>query len=272
MSDGSNIGANDDKLRCMALSYRKYTVTEAEAPCGCIGWRLVGLVDGRLDPCAWEKNGGYDYYTKLRADVTDETTHETISKTVTIIRYFFNGIPYYLTDTPNVSIRPSILEIDRVFEEFDDFERLLLNKKSEPIYTAELDYPHETQRGIETYRKHFTWPLSGKWNLDISSQLYSEYVNDLLTLANFYDEYRTDNLWRMMTHDSIKNMDITFSRPDKNEDSEDYNEGTSKVQGLLWAYGRLFDELKRSIDNVRATNTITYSGQNNVPDYFLSEK
>ena len=192
---------------------------------------------------------------------------------VYIMRFFFNNEPYYITSMQNFTLIPCDEDIDLFFNGLDDFEKLLLNRKSYPKYTATLDFPHETERGIETYKKHFTWPTDDSgWNLDITTQIYASYVNDLLTLSEFYDNYKTDNLWRMMTHDSIKNMDMAFSRSDvEDEDEEDYNEGTTKVQGLLWAYGRMFDELKRYIDNIRDTNKITYNQQGNLPDYFLSD-
>ena len=266
MSDGVNASKASTPLRDMNASFSRYFINSGQTPCGCASWRTVGLVMGELDPCATKTNGGYDYYTELKAINAGVTTADVL-----ITRCYYNGQPLYLTNTPNLSIKPSPVEIDAAFENFDDFERLLLNRESNPLYTAELDFPHETERGIETYRKRFTWPLNGDWNLDISSVQYEEYVRSLLGLADFYDSYRTDNLWRMMTHDSIKNMDITFSRSDLNEDADDYNEGTTKIQGLLWAYGRLFDEIKRSIDNIRAANNVTYDGQNNLPDYFLSD-
>lgn len=169
-------------------------------------------------------------------------------------------------------IRPKDEYVEKFFDEADDFTKLLLNRDSEPIYTAVLDWPHETDYGVMTYKKSFTWPLDeGGWNLDVSSVRYSNYIENLLGIAEFYDEGYTDNLWRMLTHDSIKSMDLAFSNPAKDEDQEDYTIGATRLEGLLWAYGRQFDELKRAIDNIKFNSKVSYDENNNMPDYFLSD-
>lgn len=173
--------------------------------------------------------------------------------------------------TSGQTISPKKELIEEYFSKLDDFEKLLLNRDSNPLYTARLDWPHETETGFKTYKKDFTWPSNSDGSIDIISTKYGEYVKDLLDLAEFYDENYTDNLWRMLTHDSIKNMDTTFSMPGKDEDEEDYNIGTSRMQGLLWAIGRQFDDIKRAIDNIKYSNRITYQGDNNLPDYYLMD-
>ena len=169
------------------------------------------------------------------------------------------------------TISPKKELIEEYFSKLDDFENLLLNRDSNPIYTARLDWPHETETGVKTYKKDFTWPSNSDGSIDIISAKYGEYIKDLLDLAEFYDENYTDNLWRMLTHDSIKNMDMTFSMPGRDEDEEDYNIGTSRMHGLLWVIGRQFDDIKRAIDNIKYSNRITYQGDNNLPDYYLTD-
>ena len=134
-----------------------------------------------------------------------------------------------------------------------------------------IDYPHDTDEGLKTYRRTFAWPKDGDWNLDITSTAYKNYVEELLDVADTYDESYTDNLWRMLTHDSIKNMDMAFANPKKDEDAEDYNIGTTRLEGLMWAIGRQFDEIKRYIGNIKSTTNVTYDECGNVPDYFLSD-
>lgn len=245
----------DNPLRYFFLSANQYVVYDGETDCGCINFWHVE----KGNPC---DETPYDYrITILSAS----------GLTATVWQMHSGTNKFFVVDTPNVKIRPMDAAVEEFFNNIDDFERLLLNRDTEPLYTAYLDYPHETENGIETYIKSFTWPVDNGWNLDISSLKYEYYINDLLKLADFCDEHYTDNLWRMMVHDSIKNMDLTFSRPGKDEDTEDYNEGTTRLQGLLWAYGRFFDELKRSTDNISSVNRIQYSGEGNTPDYFLSD-
>ena len=192
---------------------------------------------------------------------------------ITISDIMFDGNLMLFTSTnADIRIRPKEEYIEEFFENLDDFGKLLLNRDSNPTYTAVLDWPHETDEGVMVYKKSFTWPVdSGGWNLDITSIKYSNYIEDILNIAEFYDEGYTDNLWRMLTHDSIKSMDLAFSNPSKNEDAEDYNIGATRLEGLMWAYGRQFDELKRAIDNIKFNSNITYDENNNMPDYFLSD-
>lgn len=249
-----------NELRYFTLTYTRYKMKWDVIDCGC-GTSFT--ITKNPDFCSIKENGTWDAKIEIHAG----------TQSVKIIRHFINGQPYYLTNCGlYLSLRPCAEDIEAYFASIDDFENVLLNRDSHPIYSATLDFPHETKNGIESYKKKFTWPLDdGGWNLDITSVLYENYVNSLLELSEFYDEYRTDNLWRMMTHEAIKNMDLTFSRPGTDEGKEDYNEGTTRLRGLLWAYGRLFDDLKRYIDNIRKTNTITYNGQGNLPDYFLTD-
>ena len=245
-------------LRYFALGYNRF---------------ILYLVSGKSDGCilSWDVlhneewigacDNQWDYQIKINSDIN-------------IRRYYLRGKQYLLATITAGNkydcIRPSEFDIDRYFNTLSDIEKALLDRYSIPKYTARLDYPHETERGIETYKKTFTWPLIGKWNLDIESAEYVQYLNGLLKLSEFYDEHNTDVMWKYMTHDSIKNMDITFTRSDDST-SEDYHDGATKMESLIWAYGRQFDEIKRYIDNIKYTNNITYNELNNLPNYFLTD-
>lgn len=194
---------------------------------------------------------------------------------ITISSYFVNGDEILLYEDvalKDTHIRPTEKFESNFFENLDDFGKVMLNRSSVPIYTMVLDYPHETENGIETYKDRFTWPLSdrGGYNLDINSGDFTKYINKLLDLATFYDNRQTNNLWRMLTHDSIKNMDNTFKKG--GDDVSDYSFGSSKIEGLLMTFGRQFDELKRYTDNIKSCNVISYNDNNNIPDYLVSDK
>ena len=177
-------------------------------------------------------------------------------------------------------IRPKKEYIDKFFDELSDFENMVLNRDSVPSYTMRLDYPHETEYGIETYKKKFILPKEivykgdekkNGWNINITNGAYDNYISELLKVCDFYDERRTDNLWRSMTHDSIKNMDTSFDRGGV-EDDEDYQIGATRMKKIFSIFGRFFDDIKRYIDNIKNINNVSYNGGNNVPDYFLSDK
>ena len=189
--------------------------------------------------------------------------------------YFLNeSVTYTFEDEEliNLRIRPTEEKIEDFFRNLDKFQRVMLSRDANPLYTMFLDFPHETDNGVETYKKRFTWPVTneGGWNLDIIGGEYELYLNELLKLCDFYDTRRTNNLWRIMTHDSIKNMDYAF-KDDKIEDDE-YGLGESRFEKIIKCYAKQFDDVKQSIDNIKTVNKITYDINNNTPDYFLSDK
>jgi hypothetical protein len=198
-----------------------------------------------------------------------------INGSIEVYCYFINGnkkLFYKNSNYKGISIRPTNENFENFFDGLDDFAKIMMNRSSVPLYTMTLDNPHETENGIETYKSRFTWPISekGGYNLDITSSSFSGYINRLLDLSTFYDSRRTNNLWRMLTHDSIKNMDHTFN--ENNGGVSDYSFGTSKIEGLFMAIGRQFDDMKRYIDNIKSCNNISYDGNNNIPDYLLTDK
>lgn len=187
--------------------------------------------------------------------------------------YYRDGEIFYTFDDEELiglRIRPKENIVNEFFNNLDKFQEVMLNRNTNPLYTMYLDYPHETDYGIETYRKRFTWPIINEWNLDISGGEYEIYVDDLLTLCDFYDNRRTDNLWRVMTHDSIKNMDYAFKN-DKIEEDE-YGLGESRFEKIIKCYAKQFDDIKQYIDNIKSVNNISYNPNSNTPNYFLSDK
>lgn len=170
-------------------------------------------------------------------------------------------------------IRPSEEIVENFFNNLDDFEAFLLNRESNPLYTITIEAPYEDKSGnFRTPKKTFTWPVSHGWNLVLGGSSYSDYVNSLLDIASLYDEYFTDNLWKSMTHEAIKNMDDTITRENSDETVEDYRDGVGRMRGLFLAYGRFFDDIKRQADNIRFTTSVTYDENGNLPDYFLSDE
>lgn len=172
----------------------------------------------------------------------------------------------------NVHIRPSFERIEKYFNELSDIERLILNRRSKPMYTMFIDTPKWDDRiGMTIHKKRYTWPTVNGWNLDVTSARYTNYLTSVLNVCEILDEYYTNNLWKNMVHDSIKNMDLTYMNQQGDFETEDYSIGMSKMEKLMYTYGEFFDDIKRYIDNIRNTNTLTYSGNNNMPYYFLTD-
>lgn len=197
------------------------------------------------------------------------------SGNIIIEMYSLFGKWYFTTEDSSLKgkrIRPNSEEIERFFNNIDDFQQLLLNRRSNPLYKALLDTPYETDTGTLVYKESYIWPTLHGWNLDIGNSLqYNAYINSLSNLATFYDEYYTDNLWRMMIHESIKSMDLSKKYTDINDEPEEIIFGISKLEKMFKIYGRFFDDVKRYIDNIKFLNNVTYDSKNNLPDYFLTD-
>lgn len=174
-----------------------------------------------------------------------------------------------------VIIRPNQKVINEFWGSLDDFERVLLNRETEPVYKAEFETPYETETGHYFRKMEYVWPTVGGDNFtpDITTGVFQGYLNSLISLAEYHDTYDSDNIWRMLTHESIKNLDWTFIRHDDEEDTDlEVDIESSRIQALLRIMGRQFDDLKLYTENIKSSNAISYDEKNNVPDYFLSDK
>lgn len=192
-----------------------------------------------------------------------------------ILVYYRDKKKYLLSKNPGKKVLARIKEkkLNEYFDSLDDFERVLLDRSSTPIYTAKFETPYTDSHGyhyrVETYR----FPTVGDgFTPDLSSSAYSMYIERLIQLADFHDNYDTDNIWRMMTHEAIKNLDWTFVR-DKDGEVDDASDiDTTRIEMILKLYGRQYDDILRMIEGIKSTNRITYDEKNNVPDYFLSDQ
>lgn len=171
-------------------------------------------------------------------------------------------------------IRPTRKIINDYFEnKLDSFEKILLNRYSDPIYSATFEIIDENEFGYYTNLKTFTFPTTyGGYNLGSSSTLFVDYLNSLSKIGLFYDDRFSDNLWRSMTHEAIKNFDWTYTRHCTPGEEEPFVEGGTKIQKIIRLYGREFDEIKNFTNSISDNNTVTYDNVENLPDYFFTDK
>jgi len=178
------------------------------------------------------------------------------------------------TKQDRIIIRPNENIIKEFWNSLDPFERVLLNRDTEPVYTAIFETPYSNDKGYFYTKEKYTWPTVGDddFTPDITTASFNGYLNSLIYLAQFHDEFDSDNIWRMLTHEAIKNLDWTFIRheDDETDDLSDFD--TSRMKALLNICGRQFDDIKLYAENVKSTNKVTYDEKNNVPDYFLTDK
>lgn len=173
--------------------------------------------------------------------------------------------------TGRMVIRPKDEIIEKYFDNLKGFERKLLTRESKPLYSNQFLTPIEYSLGYVYYNRTYTWP-SNDYCIDISSPSYSDFIEKLIGMAELYDELWTDNLWRRMTHEAIKNYDWTYTRHYNDGDEEDNVDGGERMHKVLNIIGRVFDDVKRSVDTIRQFNKITYNSDRNIPNALISDK
>lgn len=202
---------------------------------------------------------------------TDDTTgKDCTTSTGTLSIVLKEG---FLSDNFRYRIRPKEEIIEDYFYNLDSFEKILLNRDTEPIYTAKFELIGESDYGYYTYNEQFTFPTTyGGYNLGSTSSQFNLYIKSLSEIGEFYDMYFSDNLWRSLTHESIKNFDWTYTRHYNPGDEEPFIDGGTKIQKIIRIYGREFDSIREYIDAIDDVNTVTYDDASNIPDYFYTDK
>ena len=221
----------------------------------------VGVIDE--DGFKKEENGD----VKDKDDIViDKDIAVIVNDGVVISCFYYEGKIIYASNSKNYRIRPKQEKVNKFFQNLTGLEKVLLNPHTN--YTAIFETYHETEEdGWCVTEKVYRWPLDvNKWNISIRGVEYARYINALTELAEGYDILFTDAIWRTMTHESITNMDLTNSG-----DKDMYVNGKTKMHQTINVIGRQFDEIKKYIDTIKSSNTITYCQDKNTPDYFLSD-
>lgn len=194
---------------------------------------------------------------------------------LTIDTYKLEGDNYvYLTNTKEkIHIRPKKQYYNEFKRKLSIFERLLVSDSTIPKYTPTFEIYTENEIGFSITTQQFSFPLAdGGYNLGIELPAYSVYIRKFVDIAEMYDEYFCDNLWRSMTHESIKNFDWSFQREINENLEKEHTEGGNKVQKIIRLIGREFDEIKAYADGIGQANKLTYDGHGNMPDYMLTDQ
>ena len=250
--------------RYMCLSYKKYEIIEYSG--------ATEVIKSVEPVTAWtpgEKNREFDPRCPKNGDVV--FTNAKINN-ITFKGIYYAGKIQLITATTGKHIRLQKKYLDEIYESFDDFERTLLNRDSKPMYKAKFYTPVETETGVITHERSYVWPTySGKWNIDLESAMYESYLNGLLYIANYYDEIRTDNIWRSYTHETIKNFDWTTPKDTYIPEIDGHLIDTERMEAILRVCGRQFDDIKRYLENIKFTVNVSYDSKNNMPDDNLAK-
>ena len=182
----------------------------------------------------------------------------------------------YLTNNENLfgkHIRPSQSILSEFYNECDNFEKLILNRNTTPKYKSVFSVIHDNEMGYYRKTEEFIFPTSyGGYNVDATSFGFNDYTTRLAEIGAYYDEYFTDNLYRSMTHEAIKNFDWTYTREFTYGDEQEFVHGGEKMQKALRVFAREFDEILSYINNIKNYDRVTYDERSNTPDYFLIDE
>ena len=246
----------DNELRFLSYSWQKYEVNGQP-----ITSYVISDWKGDLD-CPQNDQ----YYIKKEPVVTVK-----INDNIVLNGYMLDRDIIFCYEGQDLVIQPKKEIIETYFNGLKGFEKQLLTRKTKPLYTNKFITPIEYNLGYLYYNRTYTWPSDG-YCIDITSTKYIDFINKLSDMAELYDELWTDNLWRRMTHEAIKNYDWTYTREFIDGDEEDNVDGGERMHKVLNIIGRVFDDIKLSIDTIKRQNKTTYNGDRNVPNALLSDK
>lgn len=178
----------------------------------------------------------------------------------------------YLSNNTDIHIRPKEEFIVDFYNNCNNFEKLILARDTHPKYKSLFSVIKENEHGYYREMEEFVFPTSeGGYNVDASSYGFSKFTTRLSEIGEYYDEFFTDNLYRSMTHEAIKNFDWTYTREFYQGDEQQFVIGGERVQKALRVFAREFDEILSYINNIKNSNRITYDERSNIPNYFLTD-
>lgn len=191
--------------------------------------------------------------------------------------YIIDDQTIQLTNDSKLSIKPKKEIFEEYFNNLKGFEKQLLTLYSKPLYKNSFLTPIEGELAYKYVYRDYTWPSTydedlGYAHIDITSQTYVSFVQRLIDMATVFDELWCDNLYRNMTHESIKNFDWTYTKDYNEGEEQDNIDGGNRVMQLLRIYGRAFDDIKRLADGIGFVTSNTYNGFNNQPDAEISDR
>ena len=210
-------------------------------------------------------NISYDKYVVWSAENSTGNTYSVIgftgfsnSRNYLMLEVLGNPFPTYSGTSNKVDfhIKPN----NFVFEEFrallNDYQKYIVSERDGTNgFKFVLKDPTLLEDGSVVYSdSNMLWSTGDKYNIDIDTPNYRNFLNSILNIGSKYDAIKTDLIARFLTPASLKTYDLT-------------EEG--KMTKLLRIYGREFDELRQFIDSLVNINKVTYNKINNIPDQLI---
>lgn len=260
ITEVTSLKHTENELRFMSRSWDKYLINGEDIKRYTIVWEED--IDKNCPP-----NNEYDIRKK---PVVRVTIYDGI-KYYDLYGYQVYNEILFCYDEEALDIRPKQDIIEDYFNNLKGFEKQLLNRQSFPLYSNSFITPIEVNLGYLYYKRTYTWP-SNDYCIDIISPSYIDFINRLTSMAELFDSLWTDNIWRRMTHEAIKNYDWTYTKEYEEGEEEDNVEGGERMHKVLNIIGRVFDDIKKKIDIIKQKNKISYCPDRNIPNALLNDK
>jgi hypothetical protein len=218
--------------------------------------------NSQVDPNTLNKlRNFYSSFTKYVVEI-EGVTYDIIGYTEPNDNFYITlkikGNPFgtSLNYSEDVLIRPNNGLVEEFFSNLDELEQCLLDRDSNPKYTATFSVPKDSLNQSETVLSdvEVTWPISkDKWNVKIVGLDYELYIQQLSDLADEVDDYKSNLFVRFMSSPQL----FEFDTEDK------------KAESVFQLYGHNFDKVKKYIENIAYMRHVSYDGINNLPDVLL---
>jgi len=197
-------------------------------------------------------------YTVLYSGITYDIISYTQPDSDGLINFKVKGNPFSgVTEiSDNFIIRPNDGIVEEFYKGLDDVESLLLNRETSPKYTAKFKVPRDSYNNSTTdiVGVEVSWPIARDgWNIQIIGLEYERYIDELNSLADEIDDYKSNIVVRFLTAPQLFEFD-----------SED-----KKAESIFQLYGQSFDSVKKYIDNIAYMRHVSYDGIKNLPDALL---
>jgi hypothetical protein len=148
--------------------------------------------------------------------------------------------------TESVYIRPSP-------QRFGQYKRTISNLEHQLFFDGNFMVPDGDDESTFITQK-FEWPKTiDGFNPDGSGNAFTQYSDEILKAAQTIDDAKTNIMIRTMIPENFLELDT---------DTQIYRK-------LLAVYSDEFDQIKQYVDALAFSHTVTYDGQENIPDRFL---
>ena len=254
----------DNPMRFMAQSWSKYCVVNSDGK----EEKIISFTIKSNDVPECCEEGLVTHVITIKT----KKPNTTIETEYVIKAYYVGGdIVYVYNNKKMTEIRPQQEYIDEYFANLKGFKRQLLRQDTTPLYSNKFITPTEKNFVWFYPETMHIWPSKG-YCIDISSEAFETFIGDMFELGQNFDELWCDNLYRSMTHESIKNFDWTYSRDYNEGDAQDNIEGGERMQKIIRVFGRAFDDIKLYIDILKNIRNTTYDKYRNSPEGLLSDE